>query len=128
MPGTFSAGTGSSAVGDRRPALDAEVEEVLVRDHPEPPGADRVGDGVGHGRRRAALGERLLDVVARDLVRRVVGAASRPISAGQLRSASRIRVRTQPGHSTLTPIGSPAAVTVLYSCSVIATTACLDAS
>ena len=45
------------ALGDRRPALDADVEEVLVRDHPEAVGDDRVGHGVGDRGRGATLGD-----------------------------------------------------------------------
>src|SRR5580704_3526333 len=51
-----------------------------------------------------------------------------PKSAGQFRSASMMLVLTQPGHSTLTPIGRPASFMLRYRPSEMATTACLDAS
>ena len=48
---------GVDPLGDRLPAGDGDVEEVLVRDDPEAVGGDGVGDGVGDRGRRAALGE-----------------------------------------------------------------------
>ena len=50
-----------------------------------------VGDGVGDGRRRAALGERLLDVAAGDVARRVVVrlvAQLAPASCGRPRGSA----------------------------------------
>ena len=91
MPGHVLGRHRVGALGDRRPALDAEVEEVLVRDHPEAPGGDGVGDGVGDRRRRAALGERLLDVVAGDVADRVLGrllAELRPASCARPRGSA----------------------------------------
>src|SRR2546430_13589971 len=56
------------------------------------------------------------------------GGGFSPSWSGQLRSASRMLVRTHPGHSTLTPIGSSAPCMLVYRSSDIATTACFDAS
>src|SRR5215469_3744502 len=56
------------------------------------------------------------------------GGGCSPRLAGQLREASMMLVRTQPGHTTLTPMGRPARIIDLYRPSEMATTACLDAS
>ena len=108
MPGICSGGSGSSVSAIAVPAVDGDVEEVLVGDDPEAVGGDRRRRR--RRRRTPACGPRRAPA-RRGGGSRLVDGSSRgfsPSSAGQLRSASRMFVRTQPGHSTLTPIGSPA--------------------
>src|SRR4029450_779580 len=56
------------------------------------------------------------------------GLGRSPSSAGPLRSASRVEGGPPPGHTTLTPTGSPTILTMWWRSSLIATTACLLAS
>ena len=68
---------------------------------------DGVGHRVGDGRRRGALGQGPFDVVADDreasCCRRATAPLAGPVALGVISS-----VRTHPGHSTLTPMGTPA--------------------
>ena len=88
MPGTCSGGSGSA-----RSAISAQrsmhsVEEVLVRDHPEPPGGDGVGDGIGDATPACAPRRGPARCGAR--ITAFAGSSSgfAPSSLGQLRSAS----------------------------------------
>ena len=86
MPGVWSVLSRVRPLGDRVPPAHDEVEEVLLRDHPEPVGEDRVGHGVGDERRGGTLGDRPAHVVSDDLRRRgerwLLAELGRPVAVG----------------------------------------------